>query len=431
MKFVQFIIKVAKSLRIIATVFFLTGIVALWNSGDRIVSTLTFSMIIISLYAVPYAIKKIFKKDIKKPNEQATPETYIINENSFVNPNIINESSFVNPAADSSPDAQTIYFKRGKLYKVDPPSSDGWYDARYLVSDGRKYDLENSEDIQKIPIPHFDKTDAMERDSVTRSLDYVIRMKASRARKRGLIAESDELYKKAIVLMQESGIIYDVRPYLYFAKSLLKEGRFRESEKWEQIAYEAVEKQNKKLAYPYKTLAQKRLFNNLETCKKLKIDYVEIMYLNGTCEKCAPYQGRVYCLSGKDKRFPKFPEFIKIQGCIHEGCRHPIRPFHYPECDTIYFRDQECDAIEISNRAFYDDRTTSEKHSYENILKEISKQNAPYITKNEKEYYRIKYVLPQKAPKSLSAYTRMKNAGTENFIELAESANAIGIDISM
>lgn len=75
------------------------------------------------------------------------------------------------------PDAQTAYFKNGKLYKLYPADLNNWYDVRYLVSDNGVYDLEKVEDIKKIPIPEFKR---MENDNygVTGLLDYVLRMKS-------------------------------------------------------------------------------------------------------------------------------------------------------------------------------------------------------------------------------------------------------------
>ncbi len=75
------------------------------------------------------------------------------------------------------PDGQTIYFINGKMYKVYPTDQESWYDARYLVSDNRIYDLENIEHIRMIPIPAFKR---LENDQygVTGALDYVLRMKA-------------------------------------------------------------------------------------------------------------------------------------------------------------------------------------------------------------------------------------------------------------
>lgn len=82
-----------------------------------------------------------------------------------------------NTADKFMPDAQTAYFKNGKLYKLYPADLDNWYDVRYLVSDNRVYDLEKVEDIGKISIPEFKR---MENDNygATGLLDYVLRMKS-------------------------------------------------------------------------------------------------------------------------------------------------------------------------------------------------------------------------------------------------------------
>lgn len=286
---------------------------------------------------------------------------------------------------------QTIYFKNGKMYRVYPTDQESWYDAKYLVSDGDIYDLENVLDIKRIPVPNFalSSPDFMSRYGATGSLDYVIRMKAGHARARGLIKESDELYKKAITLMQASGIAYDERQYLYFAKELLREGRFEESEYEERRAYSIIEAQRCAEAYPYKSLNQALFFQELRLCKELGRDHLHIMYLRGCCEQCAKYHGRVYSISGKDKRFPKIPDFILETGEIHPGCRHSITSFD-PRFTTIMFRGVDTDAVIISNRPFVDDRTGSEKQAYNDYLKWRKKRQSPIY------HYRREGVLPHK-----------------------------------
>lgn len=156
-----------------------------------------------------------------------------------------------------------------------------------------------------------------------------------------------------------------------------------------------------------------------------------MMYSAGTCEKCAPYTARVYCLSGRDKRFPKFPNFIRKQGCIHSGCRCMIRPFDISIKNQIYFRGKEYDAITISNRPFIDDRTDEEKHNHEIYLEKKRINDRPYITDTEKEYYHVKYAIPDIAPKSLSGYVRMKNSKTKNFMKIVDAAKQVGIVIDL
>lgn len=202
---------------------------------------------------------------------------------------------------------QTIYFQNGIMSKIMYGSQDDWYDARYMISDGILYDLESIEDIRRIAIPTFAENDFMSGYGVTGSLDYVIRMKAGRLREKGMIAESDECYRKAIELMRSSGISYDMTPYLYLAKDLLREGRFEESEAEED---------------------------------------------------------RIYAMFGTTRK-----------------------------------------AI-CSNRDV-----------------------RPYITQEDREYYRLKYTAPEKAPKSISGYSRMKKKRSANFLKLLEIAEQHGIHI--
>ena len=87
--------------------------------------------------------------------------------------------SVFNSSSDDVPDAQTIYFKNGEMYKVYPTDKESWYDARYLFSDGVKYDLENLDDLKRIPVPKFPAhQNIMDGYGVTGNLDYVLRMKA-------------------------------------------------------------------------------------------------------------------------------------------------------------------------------------------------------------------------------------------------------------
>lgn len=204
------------------------------------------------------------------------------------------------------PNEQILYFKDGQLYKIIG-NQENWYDPKYIVSDGKMYNMESVSEIESIVSPRFVFSDWMSGYGITGSMDYVVRMKAANLRNKGLVAESDACYKKAIVLMRMSGVPYDITPYLYFAKDLLREGRFSESEEQEEKIY--------------------TMFN-----------------------------------------------------------------------------------------------TSREKiNSDEN--------SRPYITQEDREYYRIKYLLPDIAPKSISGYTKMKRIGSKNFENIRIAAINAGIDI--
>ena len=167
--------------------------------------------------------------------------------------------------------------------------------------------METMDGIRALTVRMFAFPDAFSGYGVTGSLDYVVRMKAANLRNKGMIEESNECYRKANILMKASGIAYDMTPYLYLAKELLREGCFLESEAEEEKVY--------------------AMWNT----------------------------SREIVSSDPDTR--------------------------------------------------------------------------PYITQEDREYYRIKYLLPEIAPKSISGYTKMKRNNTPNFQKIAEIAKQAGIEI--
>ena len=143
--------------------------------------------------------------------------------------NVFNSSSI------DIPDAQTIYFKNGEMYKVYPTDKESWYDARYLVSDGVKYDLENLDDLRCIPIPAFTNIDIMHGYGITGSLEYVLRMKAGNLRRKGLLKESNSILERIHLFMGAADNGYQEKDFLIYSHLLLKEGHFEESEKYKAI----------------------------------------------------------------------------------------------------------------------------------------------------------------------------------------------------
>lgn len=150
--------------------------------------------------------------------------------------NLFNKiKSVFNSSSDDVPDAQTIYFKNGEMYKVYPTDKESWYDARYLVSDGVKYDLESSKDLNRIPIPTFTNIDIMHGYGITGSLEYVLRMKAGNLRRKGLLEESNSILERIHLFMGAADNGYQEKDFLIYSHLLLKEGHFEESANIKQL----------------------------------------------------------------------------------------------------------------------------------------------------------------------------------------------------
>lgn len=162
--------------------------------------------------------------------------------------------------------------------------------------------------------------------------------------------------------------------------------------------------------------------NLLVTAKKWNSDYVEMTNHGLTCGECAKYQGRVYSISGKDKRFPKLPDFILQSGKVHEGCHHALYPFfYYDGCKTMSGNDP---AI-VSNRPFIDDRSDEKKELYDKRHIEKEQESIDNV-----EYQYIREFYGDICPKTYGAYRRMKAQNSKGYTALKTLINSQTINFT-
>ena len=63
----------------------------------------------------------------------------------------------------------------------------------------------------------------------------------------------------------------------------------------------------------------------LNTCREFGLDLVQISQHYPTCPLCAPIQGKVYSISGEDKRYPRYTDEVRIPK--HPNCLHSVHPY--------------------------------------------------------------------------------------------------------
>ena len=92
-------------------------------------------------------------------------------------------------------------------------------------------------------------------------------------------------------------------------------------------------------------------------------DYVRCTEIWPTCEICARYQGRIYCISGKDRRFPALFETALRRGyaLMHPNCRHEFIPVWLELMDKGEL-EKEIRLSKIPKSA--DTRSTKERNAY-------------------------------------------------------------------
>ena len=184
----------------------------------------------------------------------------------------------------------------------------------------------------------------------------------------------------------------------------------------------------------------------------LDTDLVIMSAHGSTCPECAKYQGRVYSLSGRSTQFPKVPEFYSNGQIVHQYCSHSFRPY-IPEFDdpklentlSVHpLKDSRYgdNIIAFSNRPFVDDRTDECKQASADFKKAQAQRRAEAQHYNKhmieiearrgqeaRDFRWLQSNFPDKCPKSLSGYRRMKNQNTKNYQALQAVAAELGRNI--
>lgn len=99
----------------------------------------------------------------------------------------------------------------------------------------------------------------------------------------------------------------------------------------------------------------------MQQMKDLDQDLVQMSNHYSSCPICAAYEGRVYSISGDDKRYPPLDTaFSGDYANIHPNCAHRITPY------VEKYDDNAADTREYSNRSFdIDSQSQAEKDAYE------------------------------------------------------------------
>lgn len=140
----------------------------------------------------------------------------------------------------------------------------------------------------------------------------------------------------------------------------------------------------------------------------------DLVYVNSvgiTCDHCAKYQGRVYCVSGKDKRFPR----LDARPPYHGHCVHNASPWVEDYHDELDIRK----AIKESNKPFVDSRTEANIRKYEELQREKSKKN-----ETRKQWIRYKARMPDFP--DLKTFASQKARNTKKYQQWMQEFRAIG-----
>lgn len=274
------------------------------------------------------------------------------------------------------------------------------------------YDFNSIKGIESITVTDL-KAQKPDTDMLD-SIEYVLQRKATEHKKNGRMDLAIACLRKSNELMPFAQILYGEKDYLRLVEYLKVDKQFDEART---VEADLIKK------YPEifnRDIRKSSAFDKiLKESKESNNDLIYCLSHVYTCDICSKYQGRVYSISGKDKRFPKLPDEVYKYGGFHEECHHNFCA--YIEKYATSFEED----LRISNRPFVDERSKAEKAEYEKRKKEALELKA-----DKKEYDEIREKLPDIAPKSFGGYRKMKNTKSKNYLKLVEAAKEKGIHIN-
>lgn len=138
-------------------------------------------------------------------------------------------------------------------------------------------------------------------------------------------------------------------------------------------------------------------------------DLVRMTEHHPTCPVCAVYQGRVYSVSGTDKRFPALYETAFGRGfnIVHPRCGHSVSPW------IEHLVDDPVADRERSNQPFdVDPRTQRQRDAYE-----AGQRRKREMRQDRRQWERYRVELPDETP-TFSAFRRMKRVNSRRWQDL-------------
>lgn len=315
------------------------------------------------------------------------------------------------------------------------------------------YDLNSARGISSIPerddLPRPTFGDGGGFRSYTGDVDYYLRRKSAEHEEAGNIGLAILCLQKSNAIRMVSRRGYRKDDYYRLVRLLAQNGYVKEAEAEKQKIDRFLGEEDVDSFSSWRDEAVNRLLSGLKDCGT----DLAIMQPHGcACPECAKYQGRVFSVSGADRRFPRMPqEFFKYGG-IHKGCGHSFFPFIYGVSDpqlayTLSIQKIKSwryrrNIIAFSNRPFVDDRPqedieqsleaqkkAADKAAHQKMLDDTMIEREFQRGLKKREYKWVQNNLPDICPKSFSGYMRMKNANSKNYQKIVAAAKELGRDI--
>lgn len=150
-------------------------------------------------------------------------------------------------------------------------------------------------------------------------------------------------------------------------------------------------------------------------------DLVQMTQHFNSCAICMPYQGRVYSVSGKNPDYPYLYDtpWSEMFQNFHPNCRHLLNPWvEYLQTpnELGIMKEYSNRSFEIGGQGWTEEQTQRALDGLEAYRARQQRNRQVYI--DRRQFERYKQRLNDKAPRSFSAFRRIKTANGARWEEL-------------
>ncbi len=157
-----------------------------------------------------------------------------------------------------------------------------------------------------------------------------------------------------------------------------------------------------------------------DRCKQLGIDLVRCTTVPGCCPYCKKYEGKVYSISGNDKRFPALYETALQRGynIMHPNCRHEFIPF-VEEFETP----EELQRLIKESNHFEDFDKNDKMFKIYNQNQALQRQ----WVDESREFHRLQDTLGDQMPyRNIGSFRRARRAKSETYMRMHRDITELG-----
>lgn len=291
-----------------------------------------------------------------------------------------------------------------KIYNEGVQQAQRSVNAQYKAAD------RTPPDIARMTSADFDSISILQRNlntDLTNAVDHVGRMMEDEIRKAGLQASLEKVSSGQTVKQMQRNLVQMLENKGVAAIEYMCGGK---------KCYMSLDAYAELVARS--TVHEARNTANINLGVRIGNDLVKMSSHFGSCPICAPYEGRVFSVSGTNPNYPALYDtpWSSAYQNFHPHCRHILTQYIeglQSDEDIQNMRKYSNRAFDIGGKGWTKEQIAQANKSLANYRAGRDRKTKLYTDRKQWQNYRA--VLGGDAPKSFSGFRRMKQSGNDKW----------------